>query len=193
MIIQWRIKSRDAREGQHGFVRTGTKSREILRKCEGKETTHFNADASNTELLFRFIHSVNQLSICGVLSNWCEKFRLTEEEQGHEKQKESVTKGFFDKCTITRSKTFVSSPRTVSGNSLWENIQEFESVSETNRFTRVCDLASFQHRVLAGMTCKTRPDGDNGYGQIIPYTLSRVNSIQSLCSNSRRNNCGTNH
>ena len=37
-------------------------SRGILRTLKGKETIHFNADASNTELLFRIIHSVNQLS-----------------------------------------------------------------------------------------------------------------------------------
>ena len=48
------------------------------------------------------------------------------------------------------------------------------------------------------MSYKTRPDEDDGFGQITPlcreYTLSRVNpTIQSLCSNSWRNNYWTSH
>ena len=95
----------------------------------------------------------------------------TEEEKGQGKQNESVTKGVL---------TSVSSPRRVSGNSLRENIQDFDSLSETSRFTGVCDLASFRHGVSAGMSYKTRRDEDDGCVQIIPfcreYTLSRVNS-----------------
>ena len=38
-------------------------SRGILKEKNNRDTIHFNADASNTELLFRIIHSGNQLSI----------------------------------------------------------------------------------------------------------------------------------
>ena len=57
--------------------------RGILEQKNNRDTIHFNADASNTELLFRIIHSVNQLSFYGAVSNWCERFGLTEEEKGH--------------------------------------------------------------------------------------------------------------
>ena len=60
-------------------------SRGILRTLKGIETIHFNADASNTELSFRIIHSVNQLSIYGAVSNWCEQFGVTGDEKGQEK------------------------------------------------------------------------------------------------------------
>ena len=144
-----------------------------------RDTIHFNADASNAELLFRIIHSVNQLSVYGAVSNWCEPFGLTEEENGQEKQKESVTKGVLTSVKSQEVKLLVSSPRPVSGNSLRENIQDFESLSGTIRFTRVCELASFQHRVSAGMSYKTRLDEGDDLEQIIPscreYTLSRVN------------------
>ena len=56
-------------------------SRGILRMQKGKEHIHFNADALNTELLFRIIHSVSQLSIYGAVSNWCAQFGLTEDER----------------------------------------------------------------------------------------------------------------
>ena len=43
-------------------------------KESGRCTTHFNADSSNTELLFRTILSATKLSIYGAVSSWCEQF-----------------------------------------------------------------------------------------------------------------------
>ena len=62
----------------------------------------------------------------------------------------------------------VSFPGLASGSSLRENIQYFESLSETLRFTRICEDALFVRRVSAGMSYKTRPDEDDGFGQILP-------------------------
>ena len=112
--------------------------------------------------------------------------RLKKRRKRQEKQKESVT---FSVSTSVKSyevKLLVSSPRLVCGNSLWENIQDFESLSVTIRFTRVCELVSFRHRVSAGMNYKTRPDEDDGFGQIIQgcreYTLFRVNPLSRAFS-----------
>ena len=73
---------------------------------------------------------------------------------------------------VTRSEPFGIFSRLASGNSLRE-------LSETIRFASVCDDAVFTHRVSAGMSYKTRPNEDDGFGEIIPlcreYTLSRVN------------------
>ena len=73
----------------------------------------------------------------------------------------------------------VFSPRLAQGNLLRENIQDFESLSETIHFTRVCEDASFWFPASAGMKYKTKPDEDDGFGQIIPfcreYPHSRVN------------------
>ena len=96
-----------------------------------------------------------------------------------EKQKESVTKGVLTSVKSQEVKLLVSSPRPVSGSSLRENIQDFESLSETIRLTRVCELASFRHMVSAATSYKTRPDEDDTSGQIFPvcrqHMLSRVN------------------
>ena len=126
-------------------------------------------------------------SFCKSAPYFTEQFRigvnncgLTEEEKGREKQKESVTKGVLTSVKSQEVKLLVSSPRQVSGNSLWEIIQDFESLSETVRFTRVCEDASFRHRVSAGMSYKTRPDEDDGLGHVIPlcrhFTFSRLNT-----------------
>ena len=34
---------------------------------------HYNGDSTTAELLFRIIFSVNQLSIYGAISDWCEE------------------------------------------------------------------------------------------------------------------------
>ena len=122
----------------------------MLKKKNNRDTIHSNAVAT-------------------------EHFGLTEEDKGQEKQKESVTKGVLTCVKSQEVKLLVSSPRLVSSAVLQENIQDFESLSETMRFTRVCELASLRHRVSTGMSYKTRPDEDDGFGQIIPlcreYTL----------------------
>ena len=121
--------------GHPVFKSISALSRGILKKGEWQGPHTLQNDASNTELLFRFIHSVNHLTIYGAKSQ--------------------------------EGKLLVSSPRPVSGNSLQEHIQDFESLSHTIRFTRVGELASFQHRVSAGMSYKTRPHEDDSFGQII--------------------------
>ena len=56
--------------GHPVFKRISALSRGILKKKHDRDTIHFHADASNTELLFRIIHSVNPLSIYGAVSNF---------------------------------------------------------------------------------------------------------------------------
>ena len=104
--------------GHPVFKSISALSRGILEKKNGQDTTHFNADASNTELLFQIIHSVNQHSIYGAVTNWCEQFGLTEKEKGQAKLKESVTKDVFNMCEITRSKTCGISSKT----SIWKQL-----------------------------------------------------------------------
>ena len=49
--------------GHPVFKGISSLNRGILIRNGGRCTVHFNADSSNTELLFRTIHSANQLSI----------------------------------------------------------------------------------------------------------------------------------
>ena len=49
-------------------------SRGILKRKHNRDTVHFNADSSNSELLFRIIRSATELSIYGAVSDWCEEF-----------------------------------------------------------------------------------------------------------------------
>ena len=117
-------------------------------------------DASNTELVFRIIHTVNQLSIYGAVSNWCEHF-----EKGQERILESVNKEILKSVNSQEVNSLVSSPRPASGNRLRENIQDFGSLPVIIQFKEVCELASFWYRVSAALSCKTKPDEDDGFGE----------------------------
>ena len=108
----------------------------------------------------------------------CEQFGLTEEEKVQERplgKKESVSKGVLISVKSQEVNLLVSSPRLASGSSWRENIQDFESLSETIRFTRVCEDAIFVHRGSAGMSYKTRPDESNNETRIQnPQSCSRL-------------------
>ena len=70
------------KETGHPVVKSiSASSRGILKRKNDRDTIFFNADASNTELLYRTIHSANQLSIYGAVSNWCEEFGLNSNER----------------------------------------------------------------------------------------------------------------
>ena len=63
------------KETSHSAVKSiSALSRRIMKRKNNRDTIHFNADASNTELLFRTVHSANQVSIYGAVSSWCEEF-----------------------------------------------------------------------------------------------------------------------
>ena len=70
--------------GRTMFKSISALSRGILKRKNNRDTIHFNADASNTELLPRTSHSANQLTIYGAVSSWCEEFGLRPNERERE-------------------------------------------------------------------------------------------------------------
>ena len=70
------------------------------------------------------------LSIYGAVSKWCKQFCLTVEERELQRP-------------LARSETFCIFSKTSIWKQLAENIQDFESLSDTIRFTRVCEDAVF--------------------------------------------------
>ena len=99
-------------------------SRGILKGKKGKD---FNGAFSNTELLFRIIHSVNQLTIYGAAANWCEQFDLTEEEKG--RTSVSVDNKILTSVPREEVQFSVSLPTRASGTSLQVNTLSFEALS----------------------------------------------------------------
>ena len=62
--------------GHPEFKSTNTLSRGILKQKKGRRTIHFNGDSMNTELLFQTVHSVNQLSVYGAVTNCVSSIRF---------------------------------------------------------------------------------------------------------------------
>ena len=110
--------------GHPVFESMSALSRGILKK-KNRDTIPFNADASNTELWFRIVHSVIQLSIYGPVSNWCKPFGLTEEESEFERPLARIRdQRFTVKFEFSRSKTFGIFSKT----SIWKQFAGKHSV-----------------------------------------------------------------
>ena len=159
---------------------------------------HFNADASNTELLFRIIHSVNQFSIHGAVTIWCKQFGLTEEEKGQKKTKRIRYQRRVDMCEITRSKTF----------GIFSKTSSWKQFAGKHSGLRIADRDNSIHK--GWRTCIVPAQGISRYElqnptwrgrrfwadhSIMPriHAFSSEPTIQSLCSNSWRNNYWTSH
>ena len=129
--------------------------RGILTRKNNRDTIHFNADASNTELLCRAIHSANQISIYGAVSRWCKEFGQKPNE------KKSTSQRFVAKENEQRLKnvkpqeanSLVQTPRSddpASGNRLRECLQNLGTLEKSIQFSEVCGNASFWKRVSTG-------------------------------------------
>ena len=104
----------------------------------------------------------NQLSIHGAVSNWCEEFGRTpcEKEDVSDKFASKEYEEILKMLNPQEVNSLVRTPRNgspASGNGLRESLQNFESLSKTNQFTRICENASFKHKVSAVCVCVTRP------------------------------------
>ena len=102
-------------------------SRGIPKKKNSRETIHFNGNSTNTELLFQTIHSVNQLSIYGAVTKWCQQIGLTEGRVNLSVDKRTLTSVPSEEVQL-----LISPPTKASGNSLRENIFELRSTVQQN-------------------------------------------------------------
>ena len=126
-------------------------SRGILKQKEGQSTIHFNG-ATNTELLFQTIHSVNQLSIYGAVANWCHQFGLTEEGKG--RAYFSVDNKMLTSLQPKEVQLLVSLPTMAPGNRMRQNVLSFEALTSKIQLSQLCEKAYFQYRVTAGKKYK---------------------------------------
>ena len=139
--------------GHPVFKSISALSHGILKRKGGRYSIHFNADASNAELLFRTIDSAYQLRVHGVVSSWSEEFA-----QRTPNQKESTTEKCVAKQTeqqlknvkpqeVNSLKQTSRSDNRASGNRLRECLQRFQELEKEILFTKVCEDASLCKRV----------------------------------------------
>ena len=96
------------------FTSVSALSRGILKQVKNNTSIRFNAEMTNSELLFKIIFSANQLSMYGAVAD-CYRFGAKENEQAgnlsaHE---EKVNQGLMNSVTAHDVSSLVSTPRLV--------------------------------------------------------------------------------
>ena len=154
-------------------------ARGFLRRKNNKETIHFTAEASITELLNQTIHSANQLSIYGAVASWCEKFGLKPDEKPPKTLNDNMLKGVQPK-EVTSLVKAPKNEEPAAGNGLRKVQQNFETLETEVQFTKICKEAAFIREVAVGRFYRTALDVDDGFGDRTPacreYTGPRADS-----------------
>ena len=146
-------------------------NRGIMRRKKSKDTIHYNGESSNVELLYRIIHSANQLCIYGAVTNWCETLGRTESEKRNNSGKE-LTSHLLNNHDVNTEEigSLVKIPRTLiaSGNRTHQIISSFESFSPRSPLKYLYQRAGFYDPVWFARYHVTLPDIDDGKGNLIP-------------------------
>ena len=145
----------------------------LLRRKGGRYTIHFTAESANIELLIRTIHSVNQLSISGAVSSWCDE--LAEKDtwsdipgsgEIHFRSKfisyrnSWIRKLFF---FLVQNQTRTEE---AAGNSRRDHLQRFKMLDPDEQFCTICESAGFIRPVSVGMYYRTSDFLNDGFGHL---------------------------
>ena len=136
-----------------------------MRKKKDKDTIHNNGESSNVELLYRIIHSANQLCVIGAVTNRCETLGRAEIEKkkksGHDLNRRLLKE---QKINTEEISSLVKIPRTppASGNRMRQKLQSFELLSARSQLKHNYARAGFYHPVERIKYYLTRLDVDDG-------------------------------
>ena len=181
-------KRENLRETGHPVFRgVSALNRGVLKRKGGICTSHFTAESSNTELLFRTIHSANQLSVHGAVASWCEDVAQRIPVQTHHFMEKSVAKEneqLFQKLEPPEVDSLVQTPRRndeAVGNRLRMYLQNFEEFAKEFQFTKAFESAGCMRRVSsnAPQTTVFRLLRENPNSKIAAWTHQHWTSSSS--------------
>ena len=127
----------------------------IQNKCVEMVNVHGFVDESrhtywatvNTELLLQAVHSVNQISVCAAVTDWCYQFGLTEgkrtSRQSRGKRTSRYSFGQSEEVDM-----LVSLRNLAFGNKM-QGGASFRVLEKRIQMTQLCEKTSFQHLVIA--------------------------------------------
>ena len=137
-----------AESGHPIFRSTTPLSRGKLKsKGEGKVSIHFSADQDTVDTIYRFILSVNQLSIYGAVAAICDEF------EGHQDSTGQPVKLVGQSIVLGEIKAEVPAhdeERRDDQIVLQQYFQQVESLSPEKRFSKFCKEAGFMRVVEVG-------------------------------------------
>ena len=163
-----------AESGHPTFRATTPLSRGILKsKGHGKLSIHFAADEFTIETNFRFIISVNQLSVYGAVAAICEELENHQDGSGEPEilMGQSIVLGEI------KAEVPLQNENPLNHQILWQQyIERIESLSPENRLSKFCKEAGFMRIVEVGQYFVTKDTGDFSQFRSVAcleYTLPR--------------------
>ena len=136
--------------------------RGILKKKNNRQTIHFNGEFCNIYLLYRTIHSANQLCIHGAVTKWCG----TNSGEASENRPESARKT-SPEIQIKQEdlKSLVGIPRLphASGNRMLQDLKDFNSMPFMGKIEHLRTTPKFYHPKEKGNHYVTNTLEDDGW------------------------------
>ena len=131
---------------------------EVFSRAKDMENCRqFAADELTIETIFRFIISVNQFSICGVVAAFCEEFEDHQDGSGELVLLvgQSLVLGEIE------AEVPLQNENSLNHQILWQQyIERIESLSPENKVSKICKEAGFMRVVEVGQYFITKDTGD---------------------------------
>ena len=120
-----------------------------------RNTIHFNAESSDVELLFRIIHSANQLSVYRAVSSWCGQRSSAGAEPTSGKfveSEETVDEETAKSVKPEEVNSLADSARSwyATGNSRQDDLHDTRLMEIPYWTARICEVATFWKLVEKG-------------------------------------------
>ena len=148
------------------FKEINSLGRGFLKKKKGKDTIHFNGEHSNIDLLYRTVHSANQLSTHGAVTKRCETQSRTDSgKKTHYGSESARRKSREIDMKREELKSLVDIPKLPNalGNRMLQNVDNFESMSRGGQIEFLRTPAGFYHTVQVGRIFTTIRQKDDGW------------------------------
>ena len=164
--IRWLSSSN--KSGHPVFRGTSALDRGTLKRKSGRNTIHFTADSGNIELMLRTIHSANQLSIDGAVSNWCVDLAEKMHDQTSTGVDRSISEGNDEISKQLDPQKVGSLVRNqlktegVAENCWRDHLQRFEMMNPDEQLRTLCEEGG-----LLRMYYRTDDDVNDGFENLI--------------------------
>ena len=142
--------------GHTVFRDTSPLSRGTLKSKGGEKLSiHFCADGDTIETVFRTISSVNQLSICGAVSDLCDEYRICQARTGRPVLAEQ-SDPLFEPASLLMTTPTPSTEDLAQEDLLQKYPERVERLSQQNRVIKICTDAGFLTTVEVGQYFMTK-------------------------------------
>ena len=148
--------------GHRVFRGVSPLGRGILKKKNNRDTIHYNGEYCNIDLLYRTVHSANQLCIRGAVTKWCG----TNSEETSQSRLESARKTSPEtRIKQEDLKSLLGIPRLphASGNRMVQSLKDLNSMPFMNKIENLCTAAIFCHPIEKGNHVVTTTLEEDGW------------------------------